>query len=137
MDNTAVPQPVLWEMFPERWSDPVNGPVYSDDPITNVEIPDANLEKCIRSQMDVDPKIPMTNKVLEGIQSINCAALDIQNLQGIEKAINLSSINLYKNKITDLGPLRDLTKLVSLSVGGNRLTSLAPLAKLTKLHPQR
>ncbi|WP_216409177.1 HtaA domain-containing protein [Arcanobacterium phocae] len=135
-----VPEPVLWELFPNRWENPVHGPVYSDDPVAEVTIADKGLEQCIRAALDRDydaaderARLPITNKDLESLQVLNCQARNIESLNGIEKAINLATANFYTNKITDLSPLSKLTKLSDLDVEKNRLASIDPLVGLTKL----
>lgn len=132
-EEVVTPQPVLWELFPNLFKNPINGPVYSDAPLLNVTIPDVNLEKCIRRQYDVAPGSPITNKVLESIQALQCAASEISDLTGMEHAINLTSVNLYQNKLTSLAPLANSSKLVDINVGNNKLVSLKGLENSPKI----
>ena len=58
----------------------------------------------------------------------------IQNLKGLEFAINLRELHLARNRIYDLTPLKKLTKLTYLDVGFNWYESdLSPLKDLTNL----
>ncbi|MCS4484385.1 HtaA domain-containing protein [Gleimia sp. 6138-11-ORH1] len=132
-EEKVTPQPVLWELFPDQFKNPINGPVYSDEPLRNVNIPDPQLEKCIRSQYDVAAGIPITNKVLEGMQALKCPGLNIEKLDGLESAINLTSVSFYANKLTSLAPLKNSTKLVDIDVDKNRLTSLSGLENSTRI----
>ncbi|MDO5061171.1 MAG: HtaA domain-containing protein [Actinomycetaceae bacterium] len=123
-EETTTPKPVLWELFPDRFNNPSTGPVYSDDPIRNVTIKDSKLEECIREQYDVAAGIPITNKVLESLQALKCPAYGIESLEGIEPAINLTSISFKSNKLTSLKPLANATKLQDVNVANNKLVSL-------------
>lgn len=132
-EDKPLPLPVLWEVFPDTFKNPSNGPIYTDAPLINVEIPDAGLNECIREQYEVAQGVPITNKVLEGMQALNCAAYNIGSLRGLEHAVNLTSVNFNSNNLFSLTPLRNSTKLVSVSVNTNKLTSLAGLENASQL----
>ncbi|WP_172801278.1 HtaA domain-containing protein [Arcanobacterium phocae] len=133
MHGEKAPLPILWELFPSAFKNPSNGPVYSDDPLIEVKDLDPGLEKCIRSQYDVAHHLPITNKTMESIQSLKCAALNILSLEGLQYAKNLSSISFHQNSISDLSPLSGLQKLVDVTVSNNLLTSLRGLEKSPKI----
>lgn len=133
-EDFDLPQPVLWELFPENFKNPVNEPIYTDAPLINVEIADKGLDKCIRNQYDVAEGIPITNKLLESMQALKCAAYGIKSLSGLEHAVNLTSVNFYRNQLFTLSPLKNATKLVDVHVGGNKLTNLNGLENATQLH---
>ena len=59
---------------------------------------------------------------------------DIESLQYM---VNLRSLDLRQNQLTDLTPLAGLTQLESLELRGNNLSDLAPLAGLTNLKTLR
>lgn len=51
----------------------------------------------------------------------------IQSLKGLEYAVNLKSLDLSGNQITDLTPLAGLTNLTYLDLSDNQITDLQPL----------
>lgn len=126
-EDTDTPQPVLWELFPTMYKNPVNGPVYTDAPLTNVSIPDPNLEACIRTYNEIAPGIPLTNRHLESLQQLKCINKGIKSLKGLEHAVNLNWVNFYANQINDLTPLAQASKLKVVEVGKNQLTTLTGL----------
>ncbi|RRD51897.1 hypothetical protein EII12_06780 [Buchananella hordeovulneris] len=135
-----APEPNLWEVFPDRFPRQDNGPKTDPSvPIQDVTIPDKTLEACIRNELDLDAKVPMTNKVIEKLQSLQCIGVRLQpgekikDLSGLEHATNLGRVRLSYQAITDLRPLRNSVLLKEIDVDHNQLRSLAGLEKLTKL----
>ena len=51
----------------------------------------------------------------------------IQSLEGLQYAVNLKSLDLSGNQITDLTPLAGLTNLTYLDLSDNQITDLQPL----------
>ena len=58
---------------------------------------------------------------------------EIENLTGLERAENLTTLLLGSNNVRDLTPLAGLTNLTRLEIFANRVFSLTPLADLTNL----
>ena len=54
-------------------------------------------------------------------------------LTELEDCINLTTLNLFGNTISDLNPLVGLTKLTNLNLGLTSISDLSPLVGLTKL----
>ncbi|MEW6921312.1 HtaA domain-containing protein [Trueperella pyogenes] len=131
-----APEPILWKIFPGVFHDPTwkPGPAYSGKPTVEVRLPDKGLEKCIRQQFDVKSQLPITNKTLESIRTLNCQNLKIKSLEGLQHAINLDSINFFRNEITDLSPLSQATKLTSVKLNSNYLTDLNALKGMKKVN---
>lgn len=136
LDKTedGAPDPVLWEIFPNVFKNPQNGPVYSDAPTKEVRIPDENLSKCIRHQYDLLENVPITNKHLEGLQELKCQERGIKSIEGLQYATNLETVNFYKNQLTDLTPLKSLKKLKDVNVSTNKLSSLEGLESSPEIH---
>ncbi|WP_461013479.1 HtaA domain-containing protein [Trueperella pyogenes] len=134
-----APEPILWKIFPGVFHDPTwkPGPAYSGKPTVEVRLPDKGLEKCIRQQFDVKSQLPITNTTLEGIQTLNCPALNIKSLEGLQHAINLDSVNFFRNAITDLSPLSEAKKLTSVRLDSNYLTDLNALKGMEKIYELR
>ncbi len=57
----------------------------------------------------------------------------IQNLEGLQYAVNLTELLLRDNQISDISALADLTKLRKLDLGNNRVSEITALASMTDL----
>ena len=57
----------------------------------------------------------------------------IFDLAGLEYAVNLTSLNLANNEISDVSALANLTELTSLGLSENRISDVSALANLTEL----
>ena len=57
----------------------------------------------------------------------------VQNLAGLEWAVNLTSLDLGSNRISDLTPLSGLTKLTDLELERNWISDVTALSGLTNL----
>ena len=99
-----------------------------------VDIPDPNLRAEIALELGKAPEAPLTHAEMETLVGLSASSSDITDLRGIEFAINLTRLNLYVNKISDLSPLARLTNLTDLTLSDNfGLSDLSPLAGLTNL----
>ncbi len=58
----------------------------------------------------------------------------ITSLEGIQHLINLLSLSLDNNQVSNLSPLRNLTQLQQLWFNGNQVSSLSPLQNLVNLN---
>ena len=59
------------------------------------------------------------------------------DIEPLQYMVNLRSLDLRQNRLTDLAPLAALTQLESLELRGNNLSDLSPLAGLTNLKTLR
>ena len=99
-----------------------------------VLIPDLNLRDAIERQLGKNPGDAITPADMEKLTRIEGNKSGIQNLKGLEYAINLEDIRLDHNAITDLTPLTNLTELDhDISLRGNQITDVTPLARLFKV----
>ncbi len=146
-----------------------------------VHIPDPNLRAALELALDKETGADITQadmESLEVLQASRCHFLkreeipiwlpvpvrcpddrfgtDIQDLTGLEFAVNLEELHLAHNQISDVSPLKALTKLIvldlhqnfkianisalrtltnltHLSLWGNRVRNVAPLGGLTNL----
>ncbi len=109
---------------------------------TIVTIPDEKLELLIRIRLGM-PNGPLTNSDLERLTDLIAIEENIEDLTGLEFAINLTTLDLGNvdepgpgdNKIRSLFPLKNLTNLTDLNLSGNFIndSDLRPLSRLTKL----
>jgi uncharacterized protein YjbI with pentapeptide repeats len=99
------------------WSPPnCGGPV---GPV--VQFKDPNLKQCILATLPGKPA-EITIKTAQLFQSVSCPGRGIADLTGLEQFINLASLDLTGNQLTQFNLL--LNKLGSLKIGYNQLTAL-------------
>lgn len=70
---------------------------------------------------------------MESIESLSLISEKITNINGIEKFINLTYLNLGSNNITDISSLKGLTNLKELELRSNEITDISSLKDLTNL----
>ena len=119
----------------------------------NENIPDTNLLRTINKALGWDPDAgvqigqgwaprgprPVTEAEMKTLTSLTAsgsgktANRKIRDLTGLEKATNLTTLDLAGNSISDISHLSDLTKLTTLKLGSNSISNLTPLSGLTKL----
>ena len=98
-----------------------------------VEIPDPNLEKVIREELQLSDNVPITQQEMLRLTWLPTHDKGIIDLIGLEHATNLQSLDLGGNQITDIRPLANLIQLTWLSLWHNHVADITPLANLTKL----
>ena len=127
-----------------------------------VEIPDPNLEKAIRDQLNLEfltllPEEPITQQDMLKLGWLDGRDRTITDLTGIEYATNVTHLylggnaienleplagltnnlwflDLYCSRIQDITPLANLINLTHLFINGNpAITDITPLANLTNL----
>ena len=102
-----------------------------------VEIPDPNLEKAIRDQLNSEHPIPsdepITQQDMLKLTRLDGRQKNITNLTGLEYATNLTDLYLVVNAIENLEPLAGLMRLQTLDLSDNQIVDITPLANLTNL----
>lgn len=105
-----------------------------------VEIPDRSLATMIRVTLGLAAGDGITEaKMLEltrldaGPKSRLIGIGEIENLTGLERAENLTTLLLGSNSVRNLTPLAGLTKLTRLEIYANKVIYLNSLADLTNL----
>jgi uncharacterized repeat protein (TIGR01451 family) len=78
---------------------------------------DSNLEQVVRKELGIEEG-PLTNLDLMKLTNLFAAEQEISDLTGLEAAINLESIDLSINPISDLTPVYSLPALKFLNVSG-------------------
>ena len=97
-------------------------------------IPDANLRAAVRAALGIETNTCVTIDAMKDLTTLNASRLGIVSLAGLEYAINLESLSIRNNRISDLTPLANLTNLTYLSIDGNIIiTDISPLANLLSL----
>ena len=96
-------------------------------------MPDPNLRKAVREAIGVPAGIPITEADIAKVVRLNVKSMDIVDLTGLERFVNLENIVAHHNRIKDLRPLAGLTNLGDLHLSHNIIEDLRPLAGLTNL----
>jgi preprotein translocase subunit YajC len=97
-----------------------------------VFFPDPNLEAALREAIG-KPTGRIYKSDLQKLTSFYAPYRSIIDLTGMEHCINLVSLDLHNNRISDISPLAGLTKLEWLDLSYNRISNISPLAGLTSL----
>ena len=98
-------------------------------PSGTVRIPDPNLRSVIERLLGKENGAAITPEDMERLNRIEADENGIQDLTGLEYAINLERIEFRHNAISDLTPLTNLTKLNNIKLRGNQITDVAPLVR--------
>ena len=85
-----------------------------------VVFPDKNLEAAVRQALE-RPKGPLTRGHLKRMKELEVNHKAIEDLTGLEHAVNLTKLNLMDNQISDVSPLVSLTNLGYLVLENNQL----------------
>ena len=99
-------------------------------------IPDSALEEAIREALG-EPEGELTCEDLASLEALDTTRdANIRDLEGLQFAVNLTTLDLSQNEIGDLTPLKNLTSLTTLNLASNGLddlTDFRPLENLSNL----
>ena len=99
-----------------------------------VDIPDPNLRTILELALGKEAADDITQAEMASLKSLDALKSNINDLTGLEFAINLTEIELRGNRISDVSPLKNLTNLTKLRLGTNRkISDVSPLKNLTNL----
>ena len=102
-------------------------------PGAGVYIPDANLRVAIEEILGKAAGEVITVADMERVKDLNVEEMGIRNIIGLQFAINLHSLHIRKNLISDISPLAGLTQLTGLWLADNNISDISPLAGLANL----
>ena len=119
--------------FPQKSAQTPVDPQTERIPGASVSIPDPNLRAAIAEALGKTPNVPITSEEMSTLKRLEAKVMEIQDLQGLQLATNLSRLDLFKNNISDVSPLAGLTKLEWLGLGVNNISDVSSLAGLTEL----
>jgi len=97
-----------------------------------VTFADENLEQVIRDTLGIYDRV-ITTEDLKDLTYLHASYQDINDLTGLEFAVNLQYLDLAHNNIQDISPLEGLTSLDSLTLWDNNIENVEPLRNLTNL----
>ena len=102
-------------------------------PGASVQIPDPHLRAAIEEALGKASGVPITAEEMATLTEIVANNRGIENLTGLEFAVNLTDLYAPDNRISDLSPLSELTNLAVLNIWNNPIESLSALADLSNL----
>lgn len=119
-----------------RISDPLDPAYKSTVPFAigrspRVYFADANLKLAVETALGITN--PTYDDMLK-LTYLNAKSKGITSLIGLETALNLTTLYLHQNTISDISPLTGLNKLMVLNLYLNNITNISPLSGLTKLY---
>ena len=98
-------------------------PISEETLDSTITVPDANFKAALQDLLDKLATEEITVREARSITTLNIAGLEISDLTGIEHFVNLESLHVYNNLLSEL-VLPVLPKLTSLDASGNQLSSL-------------
>ena len=96
-------------------------------------MPDPNLRQAVRKKLGIPDNILLTPPDVHRLHDLVSINEGIENLQGLQHAMNLSFLHIAPAKVSDLTPLAGLRKLGVLKLYRNNISDITPLAGLTSL----
>ncbi|MEQ8174503.1 MAG: leucine-rich repeat domain-containing protein [Syntrophomonadaceae bacterium] len=99
----------------------------------NMKNNESALHIIIRDQLGIPDGEELTGQNMAGLTRLTLSGGNIQDLSGLELAVNLQKLDLSANKITDISPLYGLTNLNDLDLQLNQISDISPLENLTGL----
>lgn len=95
-----------------------------------VTIPDQKLKRAIKKALKLD-RDELYLSDLQGLTTLDASHLDIKDITGLEKATNLTNLNLAGNEIKNATALKPLSKLDHLDLSYFQGTDLGFVSSLT------
>ena len=90
-------------------------------------LPDSSLRSVVADALNKPPEAPITPADLAAMTFLQAAGSEIRNLAGLELAVNLTHVDLGRNRIVGIEPLSNLHALKELRLEDNRITDVGPL----------
>ena len=102
-----------------------------------VGLPDTNLDTAVRAALrtaghTVPNELPMSEELLESLDTLTASNRNIADLSGLEAATELTSLDLENNDITDVSPLSKLYALETLMLDRNPILDTSVLRELER-----
>ncbi len=97
-----------------------------------VRFPDARLDAVLRAALGI-PSASIRVADSESLTVLDGSEAGISNLAGLEYAVNLETLLLESNDLTDIAEIGFLRKLRTLNLRDNAITAISPLAALREV----
>ena len=102
------------------------------DPGALVDIPDAALRRALEEALGKEEDAPITRGDMASLSDLTIVG-GVDQLNGLEHAINLVYLVCDSGGVSDLMPLAGLEAMTTLSLHGNDIADIGPLAELRSL----
>ena len=102
-------------------------------PGAGVYIPDVNLRTAIEEALDKASGDVITAEEMATLTTLRASDRYINDLTGIDHAINLENLWISRNPVSDISPLAGLKNLIGLAAWEMSIENFSPLAELTNL----
>ena len=96
-------------------------------------IPDTSLAAAIRRSLLLPANTPLTAAVMTQLTDLNAYNSGVVQLDGLQQATNLTTLDLGMNQITSISVLSGMSKLTHLYLDDNQITDVSPLSGLRSL----
>ncbi|WP_342351136.1 NPCBM/NEW2 domain-containing protein [Clostridium perfringens] len=80
-----------------------------------VNIPDNELKRAIKDQLNLSSDV-ITRGDMNKLTNLSAVGYGIENLEGLQYAVNIEELNLDCNEIKDISKIKDLKKLNNVSI---------------------
>ena len=97
-----------------------------------VHIPDVNLRAAIAEALGKSINAPITSEEMGTLSELAAINRGIQDLTGMQFAINLRELLVMDNRISDLSPIAGLIEMYELRINDNPVSDLFPLKGIKK-----
>lgn len=87
-------------------------------------IPDPNLRGAVESALDKQPGSEISQAEMAGLGLLDASHSNIEQVEGLQHAVNLRALHLRGNRITDASSLAGLARMQVLDLNGNGLTEI-------------
>lgn len=99
-----------------------------------INIPDLNLKRVINEKLGKSKNADITKAELESIENIWLQDEKVTNLEGLQYCINLKTLSMRYNNISNLSPLSGLDNLQHIDLAHNTITNIDSLNSLKNLN---
>jgi Leucine-rich repeat (LRR) protein len=98
-----------------------------------IDFPDLNLEFAVREAINKPGLDDIMFSDLQGLANLSAQSKGIIALGGLQYCLNLDTLSLSYNQISDISPLAGLVNLNYLYMSDNQISDLSPLTGLVNL----
>ena len=98
-----------------------------------VDIPDPNLRRLVREALNLPNNAPVTVRDMRQLTELKVQNTGIENLDGLEHAVNLRRLWIGSNSLSDLSPISHCSKLEDLGISDCGISDISALQGLVNL----
>ena len=98
-----------------------------------VDIPDPNLRRLVREALNLPNDAPVTVRDMRQLTELKVQNTGIENLGGLEHAVNLRRLRIGSNSLSDLSPISHCSKLEDLGISDCGISDISALQGLVNL----